>query len=83
MVLMPKGGTVDVSAIVQAIMSAAAVAGSAALFELLPGRGPAGPDARTGPPLPRIEPGSRPATKPLPLASPPAPAPRVPTRPRT
>ncbi|HEX8930584.1 MAG TPA: polyprenol phosphomannose-dependent alpha 1,6 mannosyltransferase MptB, partial [Actinomycetota bacterium] len=61
MVLMPKGGTVDVSAIVQAIMSAAAVAGSAALFELLPG----------------------PATRPLPLASAPAPAARVPTRPRT
>jgi len=39
MVLMPKGGTVDVSAIVQAVLSAAAVAGSAALFELLPGRG--------------------------------------------
>ena len=38
MVLMPKGGTVDVSAIVQAVLSAAAVAGSAVLFELLPGR---------------------------------------------
>jgi hypothetical protein len=86
MVLMPKGGTVDVSAIVQAVMSAAAVAGSAALFELLPGRGPAYAGTGTGtgaPPVPRTEPGSRPATEPLPLASTPAPASRVPTRPRT
>jgi len=36
--LMPKGGTVDVSAIVQAVLAGLAVAGSAALFELLPGR---------------------------------------------
>jgi hypothetical protein len=72
MVLMPKGGTVDVSAIVQAILSAAAVAGSAALFELLPGRAGAALDATGGgttPPLPRVEP--VPATA------------RVPTRPRT
>ena len=68
MVLMPKGGTVDVSAIVQAILSAAAVAGSAALFELLPGRGPA--PAVSAPPRPRSE------------DPPPVPA-RVPTRPRT
>jgi alpha-1,6-mannosyltransferase len=38
MALMPKGGTVDVSAIVQAVLAGLAVAGSAALFELLPGR---------------------------------------------
>jgi alpha-1,6-mannosyltransferase len=38
MLLMPKGGTVDVSAIVQAVLAGLAVAGSAALFELLPGR---------------------------------------------
>ena len=38
-VVMPKGGTVDVSAIIQAVLCAAAVAGSAVLFELLPGRG--------------------------------------------
>ncbi|HEV7653196.1 MAG TPA: polyprenol phosphomannose-dependent alpha 1,6 mannosyltransferase MptB [Mycobacteriales bacterium] len=37
-VVMPKGGTVDVSAIIQAVLCAAAVAGAAALFELLPGR---------------------------------------------
>jgi hypothetical protein len=43
-VVMPKGGTVDISAIIQAVLSAAAVAGSAVLFELLPGRG-AGRDA--------------------------------------
>jgi hypothetical protein len=40
-VVMPKGGTVDVSAIIQAVLCAAVVAGAAALFELLPGR--AGP----------------------------------------
>ena len=57
MVLMPKGGTVDVSAIVQAILSAAAVAGSAALFELLPGRGPVTPGSGTLP-VPRAEPGA-------------------------
>jgi alpha-1,6-mannosyltransferase len=34
--LMPKGGTVDVSAIVQAVLGGLVVAGSAALFELLP-----------------------------------------------
>jgi hypothetical protein len=38
MLEMPKGGTVDVSAIVQAVLAGLAVAGSAALFELLPGR---------------------------------------------
>jgi alpha-1,6-mannosyltransferase len=54
-VLMPKGGTVDVSAIVQAILSAAAVAGSAALFELLPGRGPAMVGAGPVTPPPRAE----------------------------
>jgi hypothetical protein len=37
-VVMPKGGTVDVSAIIQAVLCAAVVAGSAVLFELLPGR---------------------------------------------
>jgi alpha-1,6-mannosyltransferase len=41
-VVMPKGGTVDVSAIIQAVLCAAAVAGAAVLFELLPGRWPAG-----------------------------------------
>lgn len=58
MVLMPKGGTVDVSAIVQAILSAAAVAGSAVLFELLPARPRTAPQpvpvgAALGPPRPR------------------------------
>jgi alpha-1,6-mannosyltransferase len=38
MLLMPKGGTIDVSAIVQAVLAGLAVAGAAALFELLPGR---------------------------------------------
>lgn len=70
MVLMPKGGTVDVSAIVQAVLSAAAVAGSAALFELLPGRTAVTPGTAGTPPLPRAMP-----TGP--------PVPRVPTRPRT
>ena len=51
MVLMPKGGTVDVSAIVQAVLSAAAVAGSAVLFELLPGRSAA--TSGTPPPVHR------------------------------
>jgi hypothetical protein len=37
-VVMPKGGTIDVSAIIQAVLCAAVVAGSAVLFELLPGR---------------------------------------------
>jgi hypothetical protein len=37
-VVMPKGGTVDVSAIIQAVLCAAAVAGAAVLFELLPER---------------------------------------------
>jgi alpha-1,6-mannosyltransferase len=45
MLLMPKGGTVDVSAIVQAVLAGLAVAGSAALFELLPGRPTAEPVA--------------------------------------
>jgi alpha-1,6-mannosyltransferase len=38
MALMPGGGTVNVSAIVQAVLAGIAVAGSATLFELLPGR---------------------------------------------
>ena len=44
---MPKGGTVDISAIIQAVLCAAVVAGSAVLFELLPGRAgePAGEPA--------------------------------------
>jgi hypothetical protein len=75
MVLMPQGGTVDVSAIVQAILSAAAVAGSAALFELLPGRGPVPVGAGTSTP-PRTGAGrSDPATVQAPV--------HVPTRPRT
>lgn len=36
MVLMPQGGTVGVHAIVQAVLAAAAVAGAAVVFELLP-----------------------------------------------
>ena len=64
-VVMPKGGTVDISAIVQAVLCAAAVAGAAVLFELLPNRGatrdtvPVGAPSRGatrapdgGPPLP-------------------------------
>jgi hypothetical protein len=43
MLLMPKGGTVDVSAIVQAVIAAAAVVASAALFELLPSPARAAP----------------------------------------
>jgi hypothetical protein len=45
-VVMPKGGTVDVTAIIQAVLCAAVVAGSAVLFELLPGRGVGGGDPR-------------------------------------
>jgi Glycosyltransferase family 87 len=45
-VVMPKGGTVDVSAIIQAVLCAAVVAGSAVLFELLPGRAVPGGDPR-------------------------------------
>jgi hypothetical protein len=63
MLVMPKGGTVDVSAIVQAILSAAAVTATAALFELVPPRsrtarlGPLVPaGATTAPPLPRTPP---------------------------
>jgi hypothetical protein len=55
-VVMPKGGTVDVSAIIQAVLCAAVVAGAAALFELLPGRaGPADqpPDRPVPEPVPR------------------------------
>ncbi len=42
MLLMPKGGTVDVSAIVQAVLAGLAVGASAVLFEILPlpGSGP-------------------------------------------
>jgi hypothetical protein len=36
MVVMPRGGTVNVDAIVQAVIAGIAVAASAALFELLP-----------------------------------------------
>jgi hypothetical protein len=93
MVLMPKGGTVDVSAIVQAVLSAAAVAGSAALFELPPGRGKDGPGHgndgraslgrggdgrdRTVPPRPRS------GASGGPLGAGPRLPPAVPTRPRT
>lgn len=59
MVLMPKGGTLDVSAIVQAVLSGLAVAGSAALFELLPGRSLATSGTAGTPPPPRT-PGSAP-----------------------
>jgi hypothetical protein len=71
-VVMPKGGTVDVSAIVQAVLCAAAVAGAAVLFELLPER--AATAARVGlldggsdtpEPVP-VPPGPRP--RPLPVA---------------
>ena len=53
---MPKGGTVDVSAIVQAILSAAAVTATAVLFELLPPRARARPTTRflPAPPAPRV-----------------------------
>jgi alpha-1,6-mannosyltransferase len=52
-VVMPKGGTVDVSAIIQAVLCAAAVAGAVVLFELLPGRsaGTRAAAAMTGPVL--------------------------------
>lgn len=52
-VVMPKGGTVDVSAIIQAVLCAAAVAGAVVLFELLPGRsaGARAADAINGPVL--------------------------------
>lgn len=53
-VVMPKGGTVDVSAIIQAVLCAAAVAGAAVLFELLPGRAAlARPTDVPSPPGPR------------------------------
>ena len=57
--LMPRGGTVDVSAIVQAVLAGLAVAGSAALFELLPLPGPpTGDEPPLGlvPPLPVVPP---------------------------
>jgi alpha-1,6-mannosyltransferase len=76
MVLMPKGGTVDVSAIVQAVLSAAAVAGSAALFELLPGR-------PVGVPLPREAGSVGEAGDPPAGARPDGAVPAVPTRPLT
>jgi hypothetical protein len=73
-VVMPKGGTVDVSAIIQAVLCAAVVAGSAVLFELLPGRaalgdGPAAGSADVGardPALAPVAAGSvpRPAAEP-------------------
>lgn len=78
MVLMPKGGTLDVSAIVQAVLSGLAVAGSAALFELLPGRSLATSGTAGTPPLPRTGTPVRPA----PAFPPPAPIP-VPSRTRT
>ena len=56
-VVMPKGGTVDVSAIIQAVLCAAVVVGAAALFELLPGRA-----AGEHPPV------DRPAPEPVPRA---------------
>jgi alpha-1,6-mannosyltransferase len=48
-VVMPKGGTVDISAIIQAVLCAAVVAGSAVLFELLPGRAAPAGDPVAGP----------------------------------
>jgi alpha-1,6-mannosyltransferase len=57
-VVMPKGGTVDVSAIIQAVLCAAVVVGAAVLFELLPGRA-APPDQ---------PPGHRPVPEPVPRA---------------
>jgi hypothetical protein len=54
LLVMPKGGTVDVSAIVQAILSAAAVTAAAVLFELLPPRTRARPVRLAVPPSPRI-----------------------------
>jgi hypothetical protein len=60
-VVMPKGGTVDVSAIIQAVLCAAVVAGSAVLFELLPGRAALTSDH---PPIP--QPASRQAVPPIP-----------------
>jgi hypothetical protein len=57
-VVMPKGGTVDVSAIIQAVLCAAVVAGAAVLFELLPGRAVPGDQP----------PGHRPVPEPVPRA---------------
>jgi len=85
-VVMPKGGTVDVSAIIQAVLCAAAVAGSVAVFELLPGRG-AGRDADApvlGPIAPRDNTAAHTSTAgapPRPRATPLATMPAV--RPRT
>jgi alpha-1,6-mannosyltransferase len=59
-VVMPKGGTVDVSAIIQAVLCAAVVVGAAALFELLPGRAGLGEHAHA----------DRPAPEPVPRAVP-------------
>jgi len=56
-VVMPKGGTVDVSAIIQAVLCAAVVVAAAVLFELLPGR--AGPGDQWS---------DRPAPEPVPRA---------------
>ena len=55
-VVMPKGGTVDISAIIQAVLCAIAVAGSASLFELLPGRVSRVPLPPVGAPVPRPRP---------------------------
>jgi len=63
-VVMPKGGTVDISAIIQAVLCAAVVAGSVAVFELLPGRG-AGRDCDApvlGPVAPRGNPAAHTST---------------------
>jgi alpha-1,6-mannosyltransferase len=57
-VVMPKGGTVDVSAIIQAVLCAAVVVGAAVLFELLPGRAVPGDQP----------PGHRPVPEPVPRA---------------
>lgn len=68
-VVMPKGGTVDISAIIQAVLCAAAVTGAAVLFELLPGRVAA---QRSTTPIP-APPDPRP--RPLPVVPAPAAAP--------
>ena len=51
-VVMPKGGTVDVSAIIQAVLCAAVVVGAAVLFELLPGRAAPGDQPPADRPVP-------------------------------
>jgi alpha-1,6-mannosyltransferase len=77
-VVMPKGGTVDVSAIIQAVLCAAAVVGSAVLFELLPGRAVPVPSTAVIAPPPTLAVAGRPRPVPVDLPEQPARSGQVP-----